>query len=99
LIHVDRSDRGIGKTFALAEVAKKYDLPILVCNKSQADILNNQYNNVKYIPVKAYNQLRGYKFENGVLIEEGFDEMEIKDLYHSNLNIRTGFYYANYLVK
>lgn len=99
LIHVDREDRGIGKTYALAEIAKKYNIPILVFNKAQADVLNRKYNTHMFHGGKNVLEFRGSGLDNGVLIDEGFNEDEIKDIYYAGINIRTGFYYANYLVK
>jgi hypothetical protein len=80
--------RGIGKSYKLAEIAKKYSLPVIVplnSNKEYYKIVFNYGNVYTVSDVKKFKVYKG----TDILIEEGVDKI-LMDNYC--LNVKTGYY-------
>lgn len=96
LIAVTERHRGIGKTTKLAELAKKYNLPILVgFHGTKEYILREIDPSVEVIVIndKTLKELTGRRFPNGVLVDCPMNIKQYTDLlYYTDVNIRGGFF-------
>lgn len=96
LVKVNDTHRGIGKTTMLIERSLKFNMPILVGNQEQIDIIKYMNPDVEVIGF-APNFTRsvvGRTFSNGVLIDESVaDEMveHLQKAYPNAIKIKGGF--------
>lgn len=97
LIAVTEKHRGIGKTTKLVELAKKYNLPIVVANNGHAryilEIIEPPYD-VQIIVAdhETLKDLRKKDVSNGVLVDSPLTIWQYYDLLLSNVKIRGGFF-------
>lgn len=91
VIPVSNKNRGVGKTTALVEISKQFDIPIITYSKWHVNFLDHK--GVKAYSAQSLNDLRGIEFNNGVLIDEGVSTKQIVDIKLLGIDIRTGFYY------
>ena len=91
IIPTSERHRGIGTTTALIEISKQYNIPIIVNFKWHEIFLKEK--GVEVYAFQSLDNLRGVRFKNGVLIEEGLNDSQIRDLLGLGIRIRTGFYY------
>lgn len=83
-IEVNPLQRQIGKTTALIEFAKKYDVGVIVKNKTVAESLRNLTN---YPHIYAESEVRGIPI-NKVVTDEGVDLDKLTD---TGIKVLTGF--------
>ncbi len=98
IILTNDKNRGVGKSTLLFELSRKYDMPIFVNTKAQEEYFNRHFKCKKVFLKYHLNDLRGRRFPNGILIDEGFDTKQIEELNHLGVNVRTGFYYNDKLM-
>lgn len=91
LVAVTEEHRGIGKTTKLLELAKEYNIPIIVGTYHYKQILLDKDPSVRVYVAKE-DGLRGFPFPNGVLIDESVTLEQYADLLRRKINIRGGFF-------
>ena len=93
LIKVDERHRGIGKTYMMIERAIKEDIPIVVGNQMEANLIKRDGNPVEVLRLaKNFTiDFKGKQFPNGVMIDESVDPDMISFLKERNIKIRGGF--------
>ena len=100
LIVVDESDRGIGKTTSLINMANKLNLPIIVKGFSQARLMQSicQERKIKAPHFHSVTDIRGQRFPNGVLLEEGLSIQDILEI-RKEFIVRGGYCNLEFLTK
>ena len=100
LILVDESDRGVGKTTSLINMANQLNLPIIVKNTSQAKVIQSicQDRKIKTPFLYIVTGLRGLKFPNGVLLDEGLSIQDILET-RKDIIIRGGYCTLDFIAK
>lgn len=93
---VPRNVRQVGKTQALIEFAKTYDLIIIAPNKDMVDHIQLRAGQ-KGLAYTARSILRRpYLARNGVLIEEGVTLEDLDRLRDHKISIRGGFFVSDH---
>ena len=95
LIPTSESTRNIGKTAALREIAEEYNIPIIT---RAWHIPEYDTRHTEIFSISNIDELKGRRFDNGVLIEEGLTLEEIKKLKDMGIQIRTGYFYSELFI-
>lgn len=95
LIPTSESTRNIGKTTALKEIAEEYNIPIITRTWHTPEY---DAKHIEIFSIRNIDELRGRRFDNGVLIEEGLTLEEIKKLKDMGIQIRTGYFYSELFI-
>lgn len=103
IVLVKNKHRGIGKTTMLVELSKKYNIPIVVSNKMQADMFNKEFMYDHTFWEKIFysystDDLRKPRFKNGVFVDETISVEQINSLCSVGIQVKTGFYYNDLLL-
>lgn len=87
----DEQLRGSGKTSAIIEKSNELSIPIVVSNRQQKIFLKEQGAKKVCCVGQSSEQARGYRFDNGFLVDEGAEDDVIKELIKGGNKLLGGF--------
>jgi hypothetical protein len=106
LILTNDNHRGFGKTTMLVDLAVKHNMVIICPNETQARYINNAFkhkiantHNTIAFSCSNVDRLKGRRFPNGVLVDEGVDSKTINNIHFNISQVKGGFFYSNRIVK